>query len=53
MITLTFACGHVGTWQDGDAAPRCPVCGEARIARVVAPPPRFTGAVVLPRQETP
>ena len=51
MITLTFACGHVGRWQDGDPDPRCPVCGEARIARVQAPPPRITGAVILPTKE--
>jgi len=52
MITLTFACGHAGRWQDGDPDPRCPVCGETRIARVQAPPPRITGAVVLPRKES-
>ena len=43
-IRLRFACGHEGTvGGDATTAPRCP-CGETRIARTFARPPRFTGA---------
>ena len=54
VILVTLACGHPPVqWRDGDGSPRCPLCGSATVARVVAPPPRLTGAVVLPRQEGP
>lgn len=49
MISVYFSCGHPPTmWQDGDGDPRCPLCGDRKIARVSAPPPRITGAVILP-----
>jgi hypothetical protein len=49
MIRLRFACGHGVEFSDS-AAPVviCPTCGDARIAGVVAPPPRFTGCASGP-----
>ena len=47
-ITVTFRCGHhqiVG--PDADIV-ICPQCGERRVARVVAPPPRFRGVATGP-----
>ena len=48
-ITVRFVCGHasaVGVNATSD--PVCPTCGETRIARTSAPPPRFTGACAGP-----
>ena len=43
-IRVRFLCGHEGTVKEtDDAVPVCP-CGETRIARTFARPPRFTGA---------
>lgn len=47
MITLTFACGHRQAWDEGGSVV-CATCGERRIARTVAPAPRFRGVVVGP-----
>ena len=44
-ITVRFTCGHaasLGLTQTVD--PVCPTCGESRVARTSAPPPRFRGA---------
>lgn len=44
-IRVTFACGHEAVvGSNADAAPSCVLCGEHRVARVTAPPPRFSGA---------
>lgn len=45
-MTLTFACGHKQAFDEG-GRPVC-ACGETRIARTDAPPPRFTGACASP-----
>lgn len=50
MITVTFSCGH-RLQQDRVEIPICPACGERRVARVKAPPPRFRGVVVGPCAE--
>lgn len=43
-IRIRFACGHEGLIKgDPTSAPICP-CGETRIARTFARPPRFSGA---------
>ena len=47
MIRLTFACGHAVPFKEGDTAPICP-CGETRITRTNAPPPRFSGVCASP-----
>lgn len=44
-ITVTFACGHRLSGSDQMTDPVCPTCGERRVTRVAAPPPRFTGVV--------
>lgn len=52
-ISIRFVCGHassVGLTSPSD--PICPACGEARIARTSAPPPRFTGTCRGPYAET-
>ena len=44
MIQVLFACGHNMDLDDSvSSAPVCPTCGESRISRTTAPPPRFTG----------
>jgi hypothetical protein len=48
-IVATMACGHRVQMQDGIMVPICPRCGEARVARVKAPPPRFRGVVLGPQ----
>lgn len=48
MITATMACGHTIRIDDGARAPLCPSCGEARVAFVKAPAPRFRGIVLGP-----
>ena len=53
MITIRFACGHLGTVEEKlDTAPRCQACGETRVASVQARAPRFTGACQGPYCET-
>ena len=53
MITVTFGCGHQARLESGGlSAPTCPICGHRRIARTVAPPPRFRGACSGPCAET-
>ena len=52
MIRLTFACGHRFTLDDANTAPLCPACGERRVSRVTAPPPRFVGCCQGPTAET-
>ena len=48
-MTVTFACGHTGqvTGEEDRADVRCR-CGEIRITRVDAPPPRITGECSSP-----
>jgi len=46
-VRVRFACGHGQAWAEGDA-PVCATCGERRVARVQAPPPRFRGVVQGP-----
>lgn len=44
-MTLTWKCGHKATVPDDvKEPPRCPACQERIVARVQAPPPRFTGS---------
>lgn len=50
MIVATMVCGH-RVKIDGIAVPCCPKCGESRVARVSAPPPRFRGVVLGPCAE--
>lgn len=47
MILVRMACGHPSLNLDPakDAAPRCPVCGDDRVARVQAMAPKFRGIV--------
>lgn len=48
MIRVTFACGHVVTVSESaETPPQCD-CGERRVSRVKAPPPRFRGACETP-----
>jgi hypothetical protein len=43
-IRLRFACGHSLNLEATDnQPPNCPTCGEKRVQRTFAPPPRFTG----------
>ena len=51
-IVVTFTCGHRTDVGLNDAAPVCRVCGETRVARSSAPPPRFRGACSGPYAET-
>ena len=46
-----MACGHAVMISDGIAVPTCPQCGEARVARVSAPAPKFRGVVLGPCAE--
>lgn len=42
MIRVTFACGHQQPVADTVTDPPvCRTCGERRVQRVAAPPPRF------------
>lgn len=49
-MTVRFACGHQGDVDpDAEATDvQCRTCGEHRIARVTAPPPRVRGACSSP-----
>lgn len=49
MITVRFACGHEQSVPDStEATPQCQTCGEHRIQRTTAPPPRFRGMCAGP-----
>ena len=50
MIVATMACGH-RVQISGIDVPACPQCGEMRVARVKAPPPKFRGVVLGPCAE--
>lgn len=43
-MTIRFACGHQATVSLATDEPPICACGETRITRVEAPPPRITGA---------
>lgn len=44
-MKIRFACGHEqAVSETAEAAPLCYECGESRVTRVQARPPRFTGA---------
>jgi len=52
MIRLTFACGHAFSIDAAVSdAPLCPACGERRVSRVTAPPPKFVGCCQGPSAE--
>ncbi len=53
-VTVRFACGHAPADVDtaNDTPPVCTVCGERRIGRTFAPPPRFRGACQGPSAVT-
>jgi hypothetical protein len=52
-IDIRFLCGHGGrVGVNQVASPVCPTCGETRIARVSAPPPKFRGACSGPYAAT-
>jgi predicted nucleic acid-binding Zn-ribbon protein len=51
MIAVRMACGHLLKLTDGVMLPACPSCGETRVARVSAPPPKFRGVVLGPCAE--
>ena len=48
MIRLHFACGHEQDLLSQTQRPTCIQCGETRISRTIAPPPRFTGLCTGP-----
>jgi hypothetical protein len=48
---VRFACGHGLRMETGIEVPECPQCGETRVARVSAPPPKFRGTVLGPCAE--
>jgi hypothetical protein len=48
-IRVTLACGCVVAWAEGDEPPVCRTHDERQVARVAAPPPRFTGTVLGPQ----
>lgn len=52
-IVVMFACEHTKVFDDvrPDAEPVCPVCGSRTVARVTAPPPRFSGCAIAPYQK--
>ncbi len=53
MIQIVFACGYRLDVDEGaSSAPVCPTCGEPRISRTIAPPPRFTGWCSGPTAES-
>lgn len=46
MVTLVYACGHQEAVDPSRTSqPRCPVCGNAKVARVQSPAPRITASV--------
>lgn len=48
-MSVRFACGHATTmWAANPSEPICPECGETRVTRIGAPPPRFRGACAGP-----
>ena len=52
-IRIEFVCGHsVIAPDDVSQAPACQICGDRRVRDVIAPAPRFRGAVSGP-QATP
>lgn len=52
MVTVVLACGHQMTAaDDAETAPIC-ACGERRIGRVFAPPPRIRGVASGPHVKT-
>lgn len=52
MITVRFICGHGAQLGAQQEAPVCPSCGETRVARTSAPPPKFRGVASGPYCET-
>ncbi len=50
-MTVTFVCGHTQPIGSTDVA-LCAVCGEHRVTRVTAPPPKFRGVATGPYCET-
>lgn len=50
-MQIVFACGHTSEVAPTATRPTCG-CGETRRRRVLAPPPRFTGAVRGPLATT-
>lgn len=54
-ITVRFACGHttpIARADSGAGPPRCPLCGELRIAHTTAPAPNFRGVCQGPSART-
>lgn len=48
MIAIRFACGHRVQGDERMTQAQCPECGETRVSRVSAPPPRFSGLALGP-----
>lgn len=46
-IRVTFICGHTQDWRESET-PICRTCGDTRIGRTTAPPPRITGTCEAP-----
>ena len=45
-MVVRFRCGHEQTIPDtAQAAPRCGLCGDDVVSRVIVRPPQFTGTV--------
>lgn len=51
-VEVTMRCGYRMRLDPDKQSPVCPHCGETVVARVKAPPPRFTGAVSGPYAKT-
>lgn len=45
-MTITFRCGHAMSLPDSyTATPRCGICGDDVVSRVLVRPPAFHGTV--------
>lgn len=51
-MRVRFRCGHEGHVSETAETPPTCACGETRVARTFAPPPRFRGACSGPYAET-
>lgn len=53
LILVRFACGHqASVLPTVEEPPVCAECGERRVSRTTAPPPRFHGTVTGPSATT-
>lgn len=53
VITVRFGCGHEGhVSETASSVPVCEQCGDKRVSRTKARPPRFVGACSGPYAES-